>query len=68
MSSAHAQIDVGTWVRQAGPATPGNLKMTVEAYCNGGRRLTYRMSNTDLLMVTVTFAVLAPCGLAPAVA
>ena len=50
-SPANAQIGVGTWVRQAGPAKSGNMTMTVEACCNGGRRLTYRMSDTTLLMV-----------------
>ena len=35
---ASAQIGVGTWVRQVGPATPGEITMTVEACCNGGRR------------------------------
>jgi len=50
-SPAHAQIGVGTWVRQAGAATPGNMTMTVEPCCNGGRRLTYRMNNAELLMV-----------------
>ena len=48
-SPAQAQIGVGTWVRQGGPA--GNMTMTVEQCCNGGRRLTYRMSDTTLLMV-----------------
>lgn len=29
-SPAHAQIGVGTWVRQVGAATPGNMTLTVE--------------------------------------
>ena len=40
--SLHAQIDVGTWVRQATDSMPG-MTMTVEACCNGGRRLIYRI-------------------------
>ena len=36
----HAQIGVGTWVRNAmGSVSP--MTMTVEACCNGGRRLIY---------------------------
>jgi hypothetical protein len=36
----HAQIGVGTWVRKAtGSTLP--MTMTVEACCNGGRRLIY---------------------------
>jgi hypothetical protein len=40
--SLHAQIDVGTWMRQATDSMPG-MTMTVEACCNGGRRLIYRV-------------------------
>jgi len=50
---AQAQIGVGTWVRKTSPATPGEITMTVEACCKGGRRLTWRirMKGTDQLMV-----------------
>jgi hypothetical protein len=41
--SLHAQIDVGTWVRQATDSMPA-MTMTVEACCNGGRRLIYRIA------------------------
>ena len=41
-ASLHAQIGVGTWVRQAAPSQPG-MTMTVEACCHGGRRLTYHV-------------------------
>ena len=40
--SLHAQIDVGTWVRQATDSMPA-MTMTVEACCNGGRRLIYHI-------------------------
>ncbi len=50
--SLHAQIGVGTWVRQATDSMPGSMTMTVEACCNGGRRLTYHitMGNTPTIM------------------
>ena len=38
----HAQIEVGTWVRQSTDSMPG-MTMTVEACCNGGRRLIYHV-------------------------
>lgn len=50
-SPARAQIGIGIWVRMAGPALPGKMTMTVEACCNGGRRLIYRMSGSDQTMV-----------------
>ena len=40
--SLHAQIDVGTWVRQATDSML-SMTMTVEACCNGGRRLIYHI-------------------------
>lgn len=40
--SLHAQLGVGTWVRQATASMP-SMTMTVEACCNGGRRLIYRV-------------------------
>ena len=39
----HAQIGVGTWVRQSTASMPGTVTMTVEACCNGGRRLIYHI-------------------------
>lgn len=46
-SPTHAQVGIGTWVRTAGPQTPGKITMTVEACCNGGRRLIWRFSIPD---------------------
>jgi hypothetical protein len=40
----HAQVGVGTWVRQNPDPTVGSMTMTVEACCGGGRKLTYRFS------------------------
>ena len=40
--SLQAQLGVGTWVRKATPSMPA-MTMTVEACCNGGRRLTYHI-------------------------
>lgn len=41
---AHAQVGVGTWVRQNPDPTMGSMTMTVEACCSGGRKLTYRFT------------------------
>lgn len=49
-TSLHAQADIGTWVRQSGAATPGVITMTVEACCSGGRRITFRMEGTEMVM------------------
>lgn len=51
LGTAHAQVGVGTWVRQVGPATPGQITMLVEPCCNGGRRLTYRLVDLGQTMV-----------------
>jgi hypothetical protein len=50
-NSAHAQAGLGTWVRQAGPQAPGQITMTVEACCDGGRRLTYQLGDTGHVMI-----------------
>jgi hypothetical protein len=49
--SLHAQIDVGTWVRQSTASMPG-MTMTVQACCNGGRRLIYHVDiqGTEMLL------------------
>lgn len=49
--SLHAQIDIGTWVRQATDSMPG-MTMTVEACCHGGRRLIYHIviNGTETLL------------------
>jgi len=39
-----AQVEIGTWVRQATDAMPGSMTMKVEACCNGGRRLIYHIN------------------------
>ena len=41
--SLHAQLGVGTWVRKPTASMPGAMTMTVEACCNGGRRLIYHV-------------------------
>ena len=40
--SLHAQVDIGTWVRQPTASMP-EMVMKVEPCCNGGRRLTYHL-------------------------
>jgi hypothetical protein len=42
----HAQIGVGTWVRKA-TGSVSTMTMTVEACCNGGRRLTYHFNGAE---------------------
>jgi hypothetical protein len=44
----HAQLGVGTWVRQSGE--PAGLTLIVEACCKGGRRLTYQIPGSDVTM------------------
>ena len=40
--SLNAQIEIGTWVRQAVEGPPGMITMTVEVCCGGsGRRITF---------------------------
>src|SRR5262245_29476819 len=43
---AHAQLSIGTWVKEASPGSPG-MVMTVEECCGGGRRLIYRLQTTN---------------------
>ena len=47
-----AQMGVGTWVRQPGSA-PGDITMTVEPCCNGGRKLTYHIKIGNVTNVMV---------------
>lgn len=49
-TSVRAQIEVGTWVRQAEAAMPGTMTMTVERCCGNGRRIVYRMEGTPTVM------------------
>ena len=49
-SSLQAQTGVGEWVRQSEGATPAGLTMTIEACCNGGRRVTYHIVGTTMVM------------------
>ena len=51
LTTAHAHVGVGTWVRQVNPATPGQITMIVEVCCNGGRRLTYNLGDYGQTMV-----------------
>ena len=46
----HAQVEVGTWVRQAGPATPGVVTMTIAECCGGGRHIDFRMNDGTTVM------------------
>ena len=52
-ASLQAQTGIGTWVQQSKASAPGALTMTIEACCNGGRRVSYRMAGTKMVM-TVT--------------
>ena len=49
-SSLQAQTGIGTWVRQSEASTPGVITMTIEACCNGGRRVIYHMVGTETVM------------------
>jgi hypothetical protein len=49
-TSLHAQISIGTWVKQSEASAPGAMTMTVEACCKGGRRLTYHMVGSKMVM------------------
>jgi hypothetical protein len=52
-SVLHAQLGLGTWVRQS-PSTAGTeLVMTVEACCAGGRRLIYRVGDAGPELMTI---------------
>jgi len=48
---AQAQLGVGTWVRQKTEGSVGEMTMTVEECCNGGRRLIYRLKGHEPAMV-----------------
>src|SRR5262245_933121 len=39
----HAQVEIGTWVRQDTALKAGTMTMDVEECCHGGRRLTYHI-------------------------
>jgi hypothetical protein len=52
-SSLQAQTGIGTWVKQSEASAPGAMTMTIEACCNGGRRVIYRMVGIETVM-TVT--------------
>lgn len=51
-----AQLEIGTWVRRGKVSTPGSITMTIEACCQGGRRLTYHidMAGTKALLTIET--------------
>ena len=50
----HAQLEIGTWVRQATDSMPA-MTMRIETCCNGGRRLTYHvpLSGSTQTVLTV---------------
>lgn len=48
----NAQIEIGTWLKTSNTAA-GGLTMTVEACCNGGRRLVYRVTGQSAPLMTV---------------
>ena len=52
-SSLRAQIPIGTWVKQGEASAAGALTMTVEACCNGGRRLIYRINGSGDPLMTI---------------
>lgn len=51
---ARAQLSIGTWARADAPSdgTP-RLAMTVEACCNGGRRIVYRVEGQSAILMTI---------------
>ena len=51
--AVQAQVSIGTWVKQSTASAPGGLTMTVEACCNGGRRLIYRVTGRSDIIMTV---------------
>ena len=51
--AVQAQVSIGTWVKQSTASAPGGLTMTVEACCNGGRRLIYRITGRSDIIMTV---------------
>jgi hypothetical protein len=52
---ALAQLEAGTWVREAADKMP-SMTLTIEACCNGGRRLTYHvpLGKTEALLIVET--------------
>jgi hypothetical protein len=49
-NALRAQGAVGTWVKQSGRMGAGAMSMTVEACCNGGRRLIYHVAGSDMVL------------------
>ena len=58
-SMLHAQMGVGTWVRQAS-ASMSSMTMKVEACCGSGRRLTYHIGSNATAMVQSGAVVTSP--------
>lgn len=52
-SPLRGQTGIGTWVQQRAASAGGGLTMTVEACCNGGRRLIYRINGRSDVLMTV---------------
>ena len=53
--SLHAQLEIGTWVREP-TATMPSITLSIAACCNGGRRLTYHVdiNGTETLLIVET--------------
>jgi len=49
-TSVHAQVEVGTWLRQSEEAGSRPMTMTVERCCGTGRRLVYRIEGVPTVM------------------
>lgn len=49
----HAQLEIGTWVRTDLPAG-SKMSMTVQACCNGGRRLIYHVEGQGQVPMEMT--------------
>jgi len=51
-AAVRAQLSIGTWVKSGGSGA-GALTMTIEACCNGGRRIIYRINGRSDVLTTV---------------
>ena len=49
----HAQLEIGSWVRTDMPAG-SKMSMTIQACCNGGRRLIYLVESTGQPVMEMT--------------
>ena len=51
VASVHAQVEVGTWLRQAEKPGSRPMTMTVERCCGNGRRIVYRIEGVPAVMI-----------------